>query len=63
MSNNDYILNLLNTKGHNIYILNNIEEMIIKKKNHKIIEEILTYKQENCPCCGVINNSSSDIIK
>jgi len=63
MSNNDYILNLLNIKDPNIYILNNIEEKIIKKKNHKIIEGILTYKPEKCPCCGVINNSSNDIIK
>ena len=63
MSNNDYILNLLNIKDPNIYILNNIEEKVIKKKKHKIIEGILTYKPENCPCCGVINNSSNDIIK
>ena len=63
MSNNDYILNLLNIKDPNIYILNNIEEKDIKKKKHKIIEGFLTYKPKNCPCCGVINNSSNDIIK
>lgn len=63
MSNNDYILNLLNIKDPNIFILNNIEEKIIKKKNYKIIEGILTYNPDICPCCGVINKSDDDIIK
>ena len=62
MSNNDYILNLLNIKDKNIYILNNIEEQVIKNVNHKVIEGILTYKPEYCPICGIINNSN-DIIK
>ena len=57
MSNNDYILNLLNIKDPNIFILNNIKEKIIKKKNYKIIEGVLTYKPDFCPCCGVINQS------
>ena len=64
MSNNDYILNLLNIKDNNITILSNkIEERKIKGINYKIIEGILTYNPKYCPCCGVINNSSNDIIK
>ena len=39
MSTNDYILNLLNIKDKNIYILTNNEEIRkIKGKNYKIIE-------------------------
>ena len=63
MSNNDYILNLLNIKDPNIYILNNIQEKIIKNKKYKLIEAILTYNPSHCPCCGVINESTADIIK
>jgi len=63
MSNNDYILNLLNIKDPNIFILNNIQEKIIKEKKYKIIEAILTYIPKVCPCCGVVNESSNDIIK
>lgn len=63
MSNNDYILNLLNIKDSNIFILNTIQEKMIKNKNYKIIEGILTYNPEYCPCCGIINKSSNDIIK
>ena len=64
MYNNYYILNLLNIKDQNIFInTNNIEERKIKNKNYKIIEGILTYKPKCCPICGVVNNSSNDIIK
>jgi transposase len=63
MSNNDYILNLLNIKDSNIFIINNIKEKIINNRNYKIIEGILTYKPECCPCCGIVNESSDDIIK
>ena len=64
MSSNDYILNLLNIKDPNIFFLqNSIEERIIKGKSNKIIQAILTYNPDYCPCCGVINNSSNDIIK
>ena len=63
MSNNDYVLNLLNIKDPNIYILNNIQEKIIKNKKYKLIEGILTYNPSHCPCCGVINESTADIIK
>ena len=64
MSNNDYILNLLNIKDQNIFILNNsIKNKVIKGKNHKIIEAILSYNPSHCPCCGIINSSTNDIIK
>ena len=64
MYNNYYILNLLNIKDQNIFINTNyIEEGKIKNKNYKIIEGILTYKPKCCPICGVVNNSSNDIIK
>ena len=49
MSNNDYILNLLNIKDQNIFILNNsIKNKVIKGKNHKIIEAILSYIPSDC---------------
>lgn len=64
MSNNNYILNLLNIKDENIFIFsNNIKNKIIKGINHKIIKGILTYKPHYCPCCGVINETYHDIIK
>ncbi len=64
MSNNDYILNLLNIEDKNIFILNNdIESKVIKGKNTKIVYGILTYIPEYCPCCGIINESNNDIIK
>ena len=64
MSTNNYILNLLNIKDNNIYILSNkLESKIIKGKNYKIIEGILTYNPDYCPCCGCINKSHKDIIK
>ncbi len=64
MSTNNYILNLLNIKDQNIFILTNkSEERIIRGSNYKIFEGILTYKPNYCPCCGIINESSNDIIK
>lgn len=36
---------------------------MIKNKNYKIIEGILTYSPEYCPVCGIINQSTNDIIK
>ena len=63
MSHNDYILNLLNIEDHNIIILNNIQNKTIKNKNYKVVEGILTYTPDYCPCCGIINESTNDIIK
>ena len=63
MSTNNYILNLLNMKDENIHIITNINEKVIKGKNYKIIEGILTYSPDKCPCRGVSNESSNDIIK
>ena len=64
MSTNNYILNLLNIKDENIFILsNNLETRKIKGKNYKIIEGILTYSPTCCPCCGAMNKSFNDIIK
>lgn len=64
MSNNDYILNLLNIKDSNIFILSDsLNEKIYKGVNYKCIEAILTYKPLCCPCCGIFNGSSNDIIK
>lgn len=64
MSVNNYILNLLNIKDNNIYIMSDkLESRVIKGKNYKIIEGILTYNPDYCPCCGCVNNSHNDIIK
>ena len=64
MSTNNYILDLLNIKDTNIYILTeNISYKMIKGKNYKLIEAILTYNPTFCPCCGCINESHKDIIK
>lgn len=63
MYTNDYILNLLNIKDKNITILPNSQEKFIKGVKYKIIEGFLTYNPEYCPCCGVVNQSSNDIIK
>lgn len=64
MSTNNYILNLLNIKDTNIHILTDkLTNKVIKGKTFHIIEAILTYNPEFCPCCGCINESSNDIIK
>lgn len=64
MSTNNYILNLLNIKDTNIHILTDkLTNKVIKGKVFHIIEAILTYNPEFCPCCGCINESSNDIIK
>ena len=46
MPMNNYILNLLNIKDENIFIIPKMEEKIIKNKNYKIIEGFLTYIPE-----------------
>ena len=64
MSNNDYILNLLNIKDRNIFICqNSINDLDIKGIKYKVIEGILTYIPDYCPCCGCVNDSHNDIIK
>ena len=64
MSTNDYILNLLNIKDKNISILTDfIYSKMIRGKKYKIIEAILTYIPDYCPCCGCVNQSHRDIIK
>ena len=63
MSTNNYILNLLNIKDNNIHILEKVEEKVIKGTNYKVIEGFLTYNPSYCSCCGVVNESSNDIIK
>ncbi len=64
MYTNDYILNLLNIKDPNIFILSNkLQDKNFKGVNYKIIEGILTYIPKFCPCCGIVNYSTNDIIK
>ena len=64
MSINNYILNLLNIEDKNIFINKNIiQNKVINGKNYKIIEAFLSYMPDYCPLCGVVNNSSNDIIK
>ena len=63
MSINNYILDLLNIKDENIHIITESKVQEIKGKNYKIIEGILTYNPEYCPRCGIINESTNDIIK
>ena len=60
---NNYILNLLNIKDENIYIITECKEKVIKNKKYKIVEGILTYTPHSCPCCGIVNQSTNDIIK
>lgn len=63
MSTNDYILNLLNIKDKNIFISKIIENKLFNGKNTKVIYGVLTYIPDYCPCCGIVNHSSHDIIK
>ena len=60
---NNYILNLLNIKDENIYLLEKIEEKVIRGKNNKLIFGILTYNPNHCSICDVVNESKDDIIK
>ena len=64
MSQEYYILNLLNIEDKNIYFYDDCFE--IKKINNietKIFHGYLTYTPETCPKCGCINNGPEDIIK
>ena len=60
---NNYILNLLNIKDKNIIFTDKIDEINIKGKSNKALYAVLTYNPDYCPLCGVINESSEDIIK
>ena len=60
---NNYILNLLNIKDENIYILERSEQKRIKGIDTKLLFGILTYIPECCPKCGTVNKSFNDIIK
>ena len=63
MYTNNYILNLLNIKDNNINILPSVKEIYKKGTKYKVIEAILTYNPNHCSCCGIVNESSRDIIK
>lgn len=55
MSNQNYIINILNLKDNNIIFKENFySELIINDIIHKIFEGYLTYKPDCCPKCGVI---------
>lgn len=63
MTHNDYTKEILNIKDKNIYFYENCLET--KKENGlevKVFHGYLTYTPEFCDKCGVINNSSDDII-
>lgn len=55
MSNNNYIINILNLKEKNLIFKENFYfEEKIKGINHKIFEAYLSYKPTHCTKCGVI---------
>lgn len=58
MSQNDYIINLLDLKDKNIKIYNKIDEIKIKGRTYKVIYGKLTYTPTSCPKCGCINNNT-----
>ena len=63
MTHNDYTKEILNIKDKNIYFYENCLDT--KKENGlevKVFHGYLTYTPEFCDKCGVINNSSDDII-
>ena len=55
MSNQNYIINILNLKENNLIFKENFySECKIKDITHKIFEAYLSYKPFNCPKCGVV---------
>ena len=55
MSNQNYILNILNLKDENIKFKENFyHETKIKGITHKIFEAYLSYTPHSCPKCGVL---------
>lgn len=64
MSNNNYILNLLNIEDPNIHISqDSIDDKVVHGVKHKVIYGVLSYIPSSCPCCNATNSSSNDIIK
>ena len=64
MTHNDYTKNILNIKDENVYFNENCyKEDIINGIKTKIFHGYLTYIPEYCDVCGIINESSNDIIK
>lgn len=64
MTHTDYTKNILNIKDENIKFYENcLENVNINGIDTKIFKGYLTYKPFFCPNCGVINDSSDDIIK
>ena len=63
MTHTDYTKNILNIKDDNIYFYENCLES--RKENNievKVFHGYLTYTPDYCDRCGVINESSNDII-
>lgn len=55
MSNQNYIINILNLKDKNIIFKENFyQEDKINNVTHKIFESYLSYQPEFCPKCGVV---------
>lgn len=64
MSQQNYILNLLNIKDKNIYLCDNpITDEIKKGKTCKIINGYITYNPYFCEACGVVFDSTSEYEK
>lgn len=64
MTHNDYTKNILNIKDENIFFDENCLKISkINGVDTKIFHGKLTYIPEYCDACGVINESSNDIIK
>ena len=64
MTHTDYTKNILNIKDENIKFYENcLENVNINGIDTKIFKGYITYKPFFCPNCGVINESSDDIIK
>lgn len=64
MTHTDYTKNILNIKDENVYFNENCyKEDIINGIRTKIFHGYLTYIPVYCDVCGIINESSNDIIK
>ena len=64
MTHTDYTKNILNIKDENVYFYENCyKEEKINGIVTKTFHGYLTYIPEYCDVCGIINQSSNDIIK